>query len=97
MTGLQNGLMRMLPSLKGTLDNVANVVSSSMSGVNLRSALNTGAVALASRAATSTQYEAPALMSSSSTKTMNFYGDLSFPNITDPDDADRFLKNLQDV
>ncbi len=29
--------------------------------------------------------------------TNNFYGDLSFPNITDPDDADTFLQNLSDL
>lgn len=28
-------------------------------------------------------------------KTLNFYGDLSFPNITDPDDAEEFIKNLE--
>jgi hypothetical protein len=27
--------------------------------------------------------------------TYNFYGDLSFPNITKPDDADKFLSNLE--
>ena len=27
--------------------------------------------------------------------TMNFYGDLSFPNITDPDDAKKFIDNLK--
>jgi TP901 family phage tail tape measure protein len=29
--------------------------------------------------------------------TNNFYGDLSFPNITDGDDADEFLRNLTDL
>jgi hypothetical protein len=29
--------------------------------------------------------------------TYNFYGDLSFPNITDPNDADTFLTNLGDL
>ena len=28
-------------------------------------------------------------------KTYNFYGDLSFPNITDPADAEKFIKNLE--
>lgn len=28
-------------------------------------------------------------------RTINFYGDLSFPNITDPDDAEDFIKNLE--
>lgn len=28
-------------------------------------------------------------------KTYNFYGDLSFPNITDPADAETFIKNLE--
>jgi hypothetical protein len=30
-------------------------------------------------------------------KTINFYGDLSFPNITDPADADEFLRNLENL
>jgi len=29
--------------------------------------------------------------------TLNFYGDLSFPNITDPHDADRFITNLKSL
>ena len=27
--------------------------------------------------------------------TYNFYGDLEFPNITDPDDVEEFLENLK--
>jgi TP901 family phage tail tape measure protein len=37
-------------------------------------------------------YEAAA---SGDGRTLNFYGDLSFPNITDPDDAEKFIKNLE--
>lgn len=33
--------------------------------------------------------------SSSGSRTFNFYGDLSFPNITDEDDAEAFIKNLE--
>ncbi len=28
-------------------------------------------------------------------KTFNFYGDLSFPNITSGDDAEEFIRNLE--
>lgn len=33
--------------------------------------------------------------STTPTKNINFYGDLSFPNITDPADAEAFIKNLE--
>lgn len=96
MTGLQNGMAAQMPALEKQLDSVARTVASSLDGVNVDAALKSDAAMAAGNALAGTG-AASAVSSITNNKTINFNGDLSFPNITDADDAEEFLQNLFDL
>lgn len=50
---------------------------------------------LIERATKTTPAPEQGVVNNNNSKTVNFYGDLSFPNITDPNDAERFIRNLE--
>ena len=84
MLGLHNGLRTGFASIPGELNSMISQVNRAMvDGVSSFSATaSLGSTTLSSKM-------------NESSRSLTFNGDLSFPNITDPADADKFIDNLE--
>ncbi len=102
MDGLEKGLSSGLPGILKTVTGISESILRTAGDANrfAIASMSTDAALAARSVVAGTGSNATlngGASGSASTQNNNFYGDMSFPNITDPNDAKKFLENLGDL
>jgi hypothetical protein len=106
---LTDGMYAAQPTLTRAATDTANAASAALSTATvnvptfgletaLAARLAPAVTAANARATAAERYAGTSATSTASGDThLYFYGDLSFPNISDPDDAKKFIENLENL